>query len=286
MTSLALALLLSLAVAQDDTQIETKAVSGDVHVLFGRGGNIGVCVGDDGVFMIDDQFAPLSEKILAAIAELSEEPVRFLVNTHWHGDHTGGNENIGKRGTTIVAHENVRRRLTNDPAIAGRKQNSPKEALPVITFDETVRFHWNGEVIDVFHVPNAHTDGDAIIHFTKADVFHMGDTFFNGLYPFIDPDSGGVIDAQAVVIEKASPRSKVIPGHGPLATVADLKKTHRMLIAVREQVLAMIEEGKTKEEVVAARPSREFDGEYGGGFLNPDKFIGLVYDGMVKAGAR
>ncbi len=284
--TLLLALSLVVAPTQDEVEFRLEKVAGDVHVLFGRGGNIGVLTGEDGVFMIDDQFAPLTEGILAKVAEVTDEPVRFLVNTHWHGDHTGGNENLGERGATIVAHDNVRRRLANDPTIAGRKQDSPPKALPVITFAESVRFHWNGEEIDVFHVPNAHTDGDAIIHFAKADVFHMGDTFFHGLYPFIDPDSGGVIDgvvdAQALVIARASPRTRIIPGHGPLATVSDLKRTREMLVTVRDRIRAMIDEGKTKEEVVAARPTREFDGEYGGGFLPPDRFVGLVYDGMTR----
>lgn len=272
----------------DDVKIEVQPVAGSVHVLFGRGGNIGLLTGEDGAFLIDDQFAPLTERILAGVAEVTDEPVRFLVNTHWHGDHTGGNENLGDRGVTIVAHDNVRRRLSNDPEIGGKTEDAPSAALPVITFAESVRFYWNGEEIDVFHVPHAHTDGDAIIHFTKADVFHMGDTFFNGLYPFIDPDSGGVIDgaidAQALVIDRASPRTRIIPGHGPLATVADLKRTREMLVTVRDRIRTMIDEGKTKDEVVASKPTREFDGAYGGGFLPPDRFVGLVFDGMVKNG--
>ena len=186
---------LTVAAQQDFSQVEirTEQVADGLYVLFGAGGNIGLSVGEDGAFLVDDQYAPLTEKILAAVAAVTDQPVRWVLNTHWHGDHTGGNENLGREGAMIVAHENVYRRL--NPAefadLVGRSQQSAPEGLPVVTFNDRVSFHWNGEDIRVNHMPNAHTDGDALVFFTNADAVHMGDTFFNGRYPFIDVDSGG-----------------------------------------------------------------------------------------------
>ncbi|MBT8487910.1 MAG: MBL fold metallo-hydrolase, partial [Gemmatimonadetes bacterium] len=181
----------------ENVQIRTQQVADGVYMLMGQGGNIGVSVGDDGVFIIDDQFAPLTDKILAAIAAITDEPVRFVFNTHWHGDHTGGNENMGEAGALIVAHDNVRERMSTEQVLEriGRPVSttpaSPAGALPVITFSEDVSFHINGGQLHAFHVSNAHTDGDAIVHFVSANVVHMGDTFFRDRFPFIDTASGG-----------------------------------------------------------------------------------------------
>ena len=182
-------------------------------------------VGKSGTYLIDDQYAPLSDKILAAIKAITPDPVRFVVNTHWHGDHTGGNENMGKAGALLVAHENVRRRMSTEQFMAamGRKiPPSPEEALPVVTFTDAMTFHWNGDEIRVYHVPPAHTDGDSIVHFVKADVVHMGDIFFNGGYPFIDTSSGGrvdgVIEAADRVLAGIGEKTRIIPGHGPLGS--------------------------------------------------------------------
>ena len=198
-------------------QIRTVSLGPGLYVLFGQGGNIGLSVGDDGAFVIDNQFAPLSEKILAAIRAVTPKPVRFVVNTHWHGDHTGGNENFGKAGALIVAHDNVRRRM--NPAqfkdVVGRTQQAPPVALPVVTFGSDVTFHWNGETIVVRHVPNSHTDGDAVIQFVGADVIHLGDTFFNGRYPFIDLQSGGSLEGMIAssnrVLGMMGPQTRLIP---------------------------------------------------------------------------
>ena len=177
----------------DAVEIRTVSLGGGVYMLMGSGGNIGLSVGEDGAFIVDDQFAPLTEKIKAAIAEVTDRPVQWVLNTHWHGDHTGGNENFGGAGALIVAHDNVYKRL--NPAefadLVGRSQQAPDAALPVVTFNQTMTFHWNGEDVHAFHVEYAHTDGDVIIHYRRSDVFHMGDTFFNGRYPFIDVDSRG-----------------------------------------------------------------------------------------------
>ena len=279
------------AQAQQDfaeVEVQTLPVSENVYMLTGSGGNIGLSVGDDGAFVVDDQYAPLTEKILAAIGERTDEPVRFVVNTHWHGDHTGGNENMGEAGALIVAHENVRARMSVEQfnEIWNRTTPpSPEGALPVITFTEAVTFHWNGDTIHVVHVGPAHTDGDAIIHFADANVVHMGDTFFNGMYPFIDTSSGGTLDGTIAaadrVLAMADDATKIIPGHGPLGTKADLQAYRDMLADVRSRMQALIDEGKTKEEIVADRPTADLDATWGGGFMQPDVWTGIVYDAMT-----
>jgi len=265
-------------------QIESQKLADGVYMLTGQGGNIGVSAGGDGVVLIDDQYAPLVPKIREAIAKLSEEPVRFVINTHWHGDHTGGNEAFGKAGSVIVAHGNVRRRLSVEQvsALSGRRTPpSPPAALPIVTFDRAVTLHYNGDDLEVMHVPNAHTDGDAIIRFRKANVVHMGDVFFNYRYPIIDGGSGGsiagVISAVDAVLLTLDERTKVIPGHGALASKADLVAYRDMLATVRDRIAKLIEAGKTQDEVIAAQPTREFDARWGGGSLQPDVWVGRVY---------
>jgi cyclase len=275
--------------AQDfsDVTIKATAVRGSVHMLTGAGGNLGVSVGDDGVFLIDDQFAPLSEKIKAAIATISAKPVKFLVNTHWHGDHVGGNENFGKDGAIIVAHDNVRKRMSTDGFIKAFNREvkaAPKDALPVVTFADSVTLHLNGETMKVIHVDPAHTDGDSVIFFEQANVLHTGDLFFNGLYPFIDLSSGGNIDgviaAAARLIPMVDDETKIIPGHGPLATKADYQKYHDTLKAIRDNVAKLVAAGKSMDEVIAAKPSAEFDAEWGNGFMKPATFLSIVYDSL------
>ena len=176
-------------------EIRVERIAPGVAVLFGRGGNISLSYGDDGNVLIDDQYAPLTERILAAVRSVDPDPVRFVVNTHWHGDHTGGNENVGRAGAVIVAHHNVRRRMSMDQVVRGNAvPASPAGALPIVTFSDDLTFHLNGDDIRVHHVEHAHTDGDSLVHWTRANVLHMGDTFFNGMLPFIDLDSGGSID--------------------------------------------------------------------------------------------
>ncbi len=268
---------------QQDVQIQVIELTPSVRMLMGRGGNIGVSSGEDGVFLIDDQFAPLTEKILEAIGSFSDQPVKFVINTHWHGDHTGGNENLGKAGAIIVAHENVYKRLSTDQVLVAFDREIParqKEALPVITFTRDLTFHLNGDELKVFHVENAHTDGDAIIYFTNANAVHMGDTFFNGMYPFIDTEHGGSIDgmiaAAGRMLEMIDDDTKIIPGHGPLGARAQLQAYHDMLVGVREAIQAEVAAGKSVDEVVAANPTAAYDGEWGGGFLNPERFTRIV----------
>jgi cyclase len=275
---------------QDFSAVEVKAekVAEGLYMLTGRGGNIGLSVGKSGAFLIDDQYAPLSDKILAAVKAITPDPVRFVVNTHWHGDHTGGNENMGKAGAFLVAHENVRKRMSSKQFSATFQRTtpaSPEGALPVVTFAEAVTFHWNGEEIRVYHVPPAHTDGDVVVHFVKADVIHMGDLFFAGSnYPFVDVSSGGrvdgVIGAADRVIGAASDKTRIIPGHGPLATKADLVGYRDTVKTLRDRIAKLKAEGKTRDAVIAAKPTADHDAKWGQGFIKPDVFTGLVFDSL------
>ncbi len=269
-----------------DVVIETIELEDDLFLLMGRGGNIGLSVGDDGAFLIDDQYAPLTDRILAAVAAVTDQPVRWVLNTHWHGDHTGGNENLGEAGAMIVAHRNVYRRM--NPAefadLVGRSGQAPQPALPVVTFDQGLQFHWNGRHIEVTHIGRAHTDGDAIVHFPRANVFHMGDTFFRGRYPFIDVDSGGGVDgviaAANFVLERSNDATRIIPGHGELATPAHLREYRDMLETVRLRVAGMVAEGHSEDEVVAASPTADLGagwGEDAGG-----RFVRAVYRSLAN----
>ncbi|WP_444891970.1 MBL fold metallo-hydrolase [Microbulbifer sp. TRSA001] len=286
-------LVASFASAQDrfaNVEISSELVSGNVYMLKGAGGNIAVLVGEDGTFMVDDQYAPLTAKIQQAVAELAKQPLRFVINTHWHGDHTGGNENLGKSGALIVAHENVRKRVSTEQFIEAFKRKvepSPPEALPVITFTDATTFYWNGDRVKVQHVGPAHTDGDSIVHFAEADVIHMGDIYFNGNYPFIDLSSGGSVDgmiaAMDTALAMAGEDTKIIPGHGPLSNRAELQQQRNILAGLRDKVKAMVDEGKTRQEVISAKPTAEFDAQYGQGFMTPDIWTGIVYDSLTQS---
>jgi cyclase len=291
LASAAMALCTGPAMAQQQdfskVEIQAEKVADGIYMLIGSGGNMGLSIGEDGTYLIDDQYAPLTPKILAAIKELTPDPVRFVINTHYHGDHTGGNENMGEAGALLVAHENVRRRMATGTfmkAFNRQVEPAPAGALPVVTFSDAISFHWNGEEIRAFFVGPAHTDGDSIIHFVKADVFHMGDTLFNGMYPFIDVSAGGRIDgfiaAADRVLKVAGDQTRLIPGHGPVATKADLQAFRDMLAEVRDRVAKLKAEGKTAEEIVAAKPTADLDEKWGGGFMKPDNWVGLVVESM------
>ncbi len=281
------------AAAQDQdfskVEIRTTPLTDHVYMLMGAGGNLAVSAGDDAVFLVDDQFAPLTEKIGAAIAKISPKPVKFVINTHWHFDHTGGNENLGKAGTLIFAHENVRRRMDSEQFIAFmnmKQPPSPKAALPVVTFTASMSFHLNGEEIRAIHVANAHTDGDAIIHFTGSDVIHMGDVFFNGMYPFIDASSGGSIDGMVAACDQglalANDKTKIIPGHGPLGGRAQLGEYRDMLATIAARIKPLVAAGRSVEQVVAAKPTAGFDEKFGKGFVGPDKFAEMVAGSLAR----
>jgi glyoxylase-like metal-dependent hydrolase (beta-lactamase superfamily II) len=264
-------------------EIKTTELVDGVYMLEGAGGNIGLSTGEDGAFVIDDQFAPLSGKIMAAIAAVTDEPVAFVLNTHWHGDHTGGNEPFGAAGAHIVAHDNVRTRLKEGLTRASGRVTppAPDGALPVITFSKAMSFYWNGRDIRVWHPENAHTDGDAIIFFNDVNVVHMGDIFFNGGYPFIDLESGGDMDgyiaAKEKVLEKVDDDTKIIPGHGPLASRADLQNTVDMLKDVRARVQAQIDAGLDADAAVAADPLKDLNGKWGQGFINGEAMVRTAY---------
>ena len=292
LASCAAALFAAAASAQQDfskVEIQTEKLADTVYMMTGEGGNLGVSVGEDAVFVIDDQFAPLTPKIQAAIASLTPKPVKFVLNTHWHFDHTGGNENLGKAGAIIVAHENVRKRLSTEGFIEffGMKTKpEPKVALPVVAFTRDLTFHLNDDELVVSHVPRAHTDGDSIVRFRKSNVVHMGDTFFNKLYPFIDTSSGGtvagVLAAVDGVLKTAGDDAKIIPGHGPLASKADLKAYRDMLAAVSGNIRGQIKAGKTLEQVIASKPTAKYDEVWGKGFLPPEKFVEMIYKNLKK----
>ena len=268
----------------ENVEIRTTHLRDGVYMLMGRGGNIGLCVGEDGAFLIDDQFAPLTKKIQAAVKKLTDQPIRFVINTHWHGDHTGGNENLGKAGAVIVAHRNVRKRMSVEQFRKMRNRTtpaSPPEALPKVTFDDSLTFHWNGDEIHVFHVDPAHTDGDSIVHFKKANVVHLGDTYFNGSYPYIDVDSGGSLDGVIAsakrVREIANDDTRLIPGHGPVSGVQELEEYISVLEKARERIGALVKEGRSADEVVAAKPTAEWDAKWGQGFMKPEVWTRIVY---------
>jgi glyoxylase-like metal-dependent hydrolase (beta-lactamase superfamily II) len=282
------------AAAQRDfsaVEIQTVRVSDGIHVLVGAGGNIGLSTGTDGAFLVDDQYAPLTTKIRAAIGEITDAEVEFIINTHWHGDHTGGNENFAASGSTVVAHDNVRTRLRTEqfvPLFDHRAPPAPDGALPVVTFSDAVTFHWNDKTIHAFHVERAHTDGDAIIHFVEDDVFHMGDVYWTSGYPRIDVGNGGSLDgviaAVDKVITKAADGSTIIPGHGELPTsgLTALREYRRMLKSIRDNVQALIDQGMSEQQAVSARPTESFDADWGGGYVTAEKFVQSVYVSLTE----
>ncbi len=273
-----------------DVQIQTNKISEGIYMLIGAGGNIGLSIGEDGVFMIDDQFAPMTTKIKAAVAAITDQPIKFLINTHWHFDHTGGNENLGKENVLIVAHDNVYKRMSVDSLIGAFGMTvpaSPTVALPVITFNDTTTFHLNGDDIHVFYQQNAHTDGDSIIHFKKANVVHTGDVWFNQAYPFIDTSSGGSLDGIIRGVENlltiVDKDTKIIPGHGPLADKSELQAYLKLLITLRSRMQKLIDEGKTIDEIVALKPYADYDKTLGQGFMKPDDFLRIVHDTLTRS---
>ncbi len=273
---------------QDFSKVEIKVekLAPGVAVLFGSGGNIGVSHGEDGNVIVDDQYAPLTDKIVAAIRTLDPDPVRFVVNTHWHGDHSGGNENFGKRGAVIVAHDNVRQRMSTEQVMRAFNSTipaSPKAALPVVTFGNGATLHLNGDTLHLIHTANAHTDGDSLVHWAKSDVLHMGDIFFHRVsFPFLDTGSGGSIDGLIAAANTglgfAGPNTQIIPGHGPMARRVDLLAYRDMLVDIRGKVAAGIAAGQTLGQIQASKPAER----YGmlDGFMKPDRFVEAVYNSL------
>lgn len=275
--------------AQTDwSKVEVKAqkVSGNVYMLEGAGGNIGVSVGDDGILIVDDQYAPLADKIKAALKGIADKKLRFILNTHWHGDHTGGNVVFGPEAP-VIAHDNVRKRMSTEQKSEIFKRTTPaapKEALPVVTFNQNLTVHFNGEEIRAIHYPHGHTDGDSVIFFTSSNVVHLGDDFFAGRFPFVDLDSGGNVEGLTKnigeIIEKIPAGAKLIPGHGPLSTIDDLKTYHSMLIKTTDIVRQKIAAGKTLDQIKAEGLPDEWK-SWGTGFIKTDMWLELVFKSLT-----
>ena len=272
----------------DFSKVEIKAtkVAGIVYMLQGAGGNIGVSVGDDGLLIVDDQFAPLADKIRAALKGLADKKLRFILNTHWHGDHTGGNIAFGPEAT-IIAHDNVRKRLATEQkstVFNSTTPASPKEALPVITFNDSLSVHFNGEDIRAIHFPHGHTDGDSVIFFSASNVVHLGDDFFAGRFPFVDLESGGSVEGLVKnigeLIGKIPAVAKLIPGHGPISTLDDLKSYHRMLQQTTEIVRGKIAAGKTLDQIKTEGLPAEW-APWGTGFIKTDRWVETIYKSLT-----
>ena len=288
-----LAFFFSLSFAQDQdfskVQMKVTKVSGTVYMLEGSGGNIGASVGEDGIVVIDDQYAPLAEKIQAALKGITDKPIRFIINTHYHSDHTGGNAYFQKQAP-IIAQDNVRKRLENGgPAGNGGSMHfenkpEPKEALPIITFDHDVTVHLNGEDIRALHFPAGHTDGDAVIYFPKSNVVHMGDDFVTYGFPFIDVEAGGSIDGMIDGAEKAiaqlPPDVKIIPGHGPISNLDDVRNYIKMLKETREVVAKALQAGKTLDQMKQAKLLEPWK-KLSGGFVKDDAFLETLYNSLT-----
>ena len=286
-----LALLITLmcsSYAQErKVEFSTFQLSDTVYMLKGVGGNIGISTGTDGLYIIDDQVEQVTGPLLEAIRKISDQPIRFVINTHYHADHTGGNEVIGGAGAMIVAHDNIYKRMSTEQVsifMASTTPAFPRAALPVLTFNDRVSMHFNGEKATVYHVANGHTDGDAIIHFPVSNVIHMGDMFFNGRYPYVDLDAGGslqgMVNAADLALSMANESTRIIPGHGPLGVTEDLKNYRDFLIEASSRVQALIDEGMNLTQIIAARPTQEWDEELGKTWITPPQFVTFIYNSL------
>jgi len=265
-------------------QVRTEKLADGLFMLQVAGGNIGVSAGPDGVVLVDDDYPQVTDKVLAAVKAISPEPIRFVVNTHWHGDHSGGNENLAKAGAAIVAHDNVRKRMSVEqslPAFNLKVPPSPKGALPIVTFSTDMTLHLNGDDVQAIYVAPAHTDGDAIVQFRKANVLHMGDLFFNGMYPFIDLGTGGSVDGMIAAADRAlqmcGPGTRIIPGHGPMGDAASLRASRDLLVTARDRIKPMVSAGKTLADLKAAAPMKDLDAKWGQSFMKGEAFAEIVF---------
>jgi len=278
----------ALQAQEDKVEYVPTTLSPTVTMIKGRSGNIAVSSGEDGVFIIDDQLKPLTDQLLAAIRQVSDQPIRFVINTHYHGDHVGGNEAIGKSGAVIIAHDNIHQRMSTDQFNHFWNETTPawpKESLPVVTFNDQVTLHLNGEAVKVAHVPHGHTDGDSIVHFPASNVLHMGDIYFNGLYPYIDLDGGGSIQGMIAAVELgislADEETQVIPGHGPMSNLQGLTEYHAFLTAARNNVQALIDQGMSLDQAVAAKPTAEWDDALGKIWITPEQLVIFIYNSLT-----
>jgi cyclase len=274
-------------------EIMTTKITDSFYALDGQGGRIGVLTGPDGLFVVDSQFAPLTDKIVAAIKKVSDRPVRFLVNTHVHGDHTGGNENFAKMGVTILARPMLRMRLMQPSAPAGggaAPAPAPAGALPVLTYDSPITLYMNGETIELTPLPVAHTDGDTAVRFPRNNVLMTGDVYRSVGFPNIDRANGGslkgIVDSLNKLVDLAGPSTKVLPGHGPIVDRAAIVAHRDMAVAVRDRVAKMIQEGRTQEQIVAAKPTKDYDEKVGNAAQSADRFVGQLYAELRGGGTR
>ena len=283
--------LLSSAYAQKfkDVEISVDQLTNGTFILTGKGGNIGLSIGKDGILLIDSQFKQLSDKIIAAIGKITDKPIRFVINTHWHQDHNDGNENLANKGAIIIAHENVLKRLTNDQFVEflNREYNPPSsKSLPTITYDnQSITIDFNEDKIDIYHIPNAHTDGDSIIYFNNNNIIHTGDIFVNGRYPFIDRSSGGSIDGLITGIEKTisliNDDTQIIPGHGPISNLHELQDYLHMLKDLRQQVQYMVNDGASLDQIVKSSIADNYS-LYSDSFISSEDFLGFVYNDLIR----
>lgn len=272
---------------QQKVSYSTFQLSDTVYMLVGRGGNVGISAGDDGLYIIDDQLGPITSQLLEAIRKISNQPIRYVINTHFHFDHTGGNEAISGTGTVIIAHDNIRKRMTSEQVnlfLPRTTPPHPQAALPVLTFNDRISLHLNGETATAYHVANGHTDGDSIIHFPLSNVIHMGDMYFNGMYPYVDLEAGGaiqgVIQAADLALSLADDETRIIPGHGPLAITEDLRNYRDLLVKATSNVQALIDGGMNLQQVIAAQPTAEWDEELGGVWITPAQFTTFIYNSL------
>lgn len=290
---LAVVLLASSALSRADHHLQaveftSQKLSDSVYLLQGKGGNLALSVGADGLFLIDNDLAEIRAATRKAIAAISPEPVKFVVNTHWHSDHVGANALLGEEGAIIVAHDKVRARLLKGGRIAALDANIPPAApaaLPVVTFADSLTFHWNGDTVRVEHpVASGHTDGDGVIFFEEDNILHSGDLFFNGLYPFIDVSSGGSLSGTLAgverLLERCDAQTRIIPGHGPLGNKQALQRYRDMLVVVKQRIETLKAEGKSREQIIAAKPTADLDAQWGNGFLKPDQWVGIAVDAL------
>ena len=267
-----------------NAEIVTRQLRPGLAVLTGGGGNIGVWHGRDGIVIVDDNLAPLAPRVIEAVARLAEGPVRFVINTHWHPDHTGGNEAFGRTGGIIIAHDKVRTRMAEAQfieAVGMQVPAAPPAALPIVTFDDSVTLYLNGDRLEVIHVIDAHTDGDAVLWWQAANVVHTGDVYLSNSYPFVDLSSGGTLAGLMTAIEavlaRANDATIVIPGHGPISNRRELSEYRDMLVTIGRRIRESVEQGRSLEEVIGSHPTAEFDERYGQGFMTPARFVGVLY---------
>lgn len=281
------ATLNSVAAEEKAVEFATIQLSDSVYMLTGSGGNVGISNGEDGLFIIDDQVKPVTAGLLRAIRKISNKPLRFVINTHYHADHTGGNEAIGRSGSVIISHDNIRKRMSTEQVSIFMESTTPpypEEALPVLTFNDRISLHFNGETATAYYVANGHTDGDSIIHFPNSNVIHMGDMYFNGQYPYVDLDAGGsmqgMINAADLALSLADESTRIIPGHGPLAMAEDLKNYRDFLIRASTNVQELIDQNMSLQQIISAEPTAEWNEALGKTWITPAQFVTFIYNSL------